>query len=40
MTVTLIGFGIDLKSNAAAIYTDASSVITHEFAHATLYPGW
>ena len=33
------GFTINLKSNDAGIYADGSTVITHEFAHATLYPG-
>ncbi len=33
------GYRIDLKSNVAGIYTDAIRVITHEFAHTTLYPG-
>ena len=33
------GYRIDLKSNDSGIYADSSNVITHEFAHATLYPG-
>ena len=33
------GYRIDLKSNEAGIYTDVATIITHEFAHATLYPG-
>ena len=33
------GWRIDLKSNESGIYADGDRVITHEFAHATLYPG-
>ena len=33
------GFRVDLASNESGIYADASTIITHEFAHATLYPG-
>ena len=33
------GWRINLKSNGSGIYADSSKVITHEFAHATLYPG-
>ena len=33
------GYRMDLRSNFSNNYIDASAVITHEFAHTTLYPG-